>query len=149
MDDVYDLKRFISAQEHTYPNVIAELMRGRKTSHWIWYIFPQVTGLGSSATSEAYSIKSLAEARGYLAHPLLGARLKGCTSLVLQLEGRSAQDIFGYPDYLKFRSCMTLFAAVADGDGTFRQALDKYYDGVGDERTLGILAGLGDSIEGA
>ena len=148
MDDVYDLKRFISAQEHTYPNVIAELMRGRKTSHWIWYIFPQVSGLGSSAASETYSIKSLAEARGYLAHPLLGVRLKECTSLVLQLEGRSAQDIFGYPDCLKFRSSMTLFAAVADGNSTFRQALDKYYDGVEDKGTVKILAGLGDWIEG-
>ena len=143
MGDEYNLKRFVSPQEHTYASVIAELKRGRKTSHWIWYIFPQVTGLGASATSEIYSIKSLAEARGYLAHPLLGARLKECTSLVLQLEGLSAQDIFGYPDYLKFRSCMTLFAAVADGDGTFRQALDKYYGGVGDERTLGILDGFG------
>ena len=144
MDDDYNLTRFVSAQETTYHSVIAELKRGRKTSHWIWYIFPQITGLGSSLTSEAFAIKSLAEARAYLAHSVLGERLKQCTSLVLQVSGRSAEDVFGYPDYLKFRSCITLFNAVADDDDIFREALDKYYGGVGDERTLEILARFGD-----
>ncbi len=144
MDDDYNLTRFVSAQETTYHSVIAELKRGRKTSHWIWYIFPQITGLGSSLTSEEFAIKSLAEARAYLAHSALGERLKQCTSLALTHNSLSAQDIFGYPDYLKFRSCMTLFGAVGDGDDVFRQALDKYYGGVGDERTLEILARLGD-----
>ena len=113
MDDPCDLARFVLAQAPVFERVCAELAAGRKDSHWMWFIFPQLKGLGSSPTAERYGIGSLAEARAYLAHPLLGKRLRTCTQLVNRVEGRTAQAIFGYPDYLKFRSCMTLFACAA------------------------------------
>ena len=113
MDDPYDLARFVQAQAGVFERVCAELAAGRKQSHWMWFIFPQLKGLGSSPTAERYGIASLEEARAYLAHPLLGKRLRSCTQLVNRVEGRTTQAIFGYPDYLKFRSCMTLFACAA------------------------------------
>jgi uncharacterized protein (DUF1810 family) len=113
MDDPYNLARFISAQQGVYARVLAELAAGRKQSHWMWFIFPQLQGLGSSATARHYAIASLAEARAYLAHPLLGARLRECTAIVNALEGKTARAVLGHPDELKFRSCMTLFAHAA------------------------------------
>jgi uncharacterized protein (DUF1810 family) len=113
MDDTYDLARFVRAQHGVYARVLDELAAGRKRSHWMWFIFPQLKGLGSSPMAQHYGIGSLAEARAYLEHPLLGARLRECTALVNGLEGATAQAVFGYPDHLKFRSCMTLFAYAA------------------------------------
>jgi len=113
MDDPYDLARFVLAQGPVFERVCAELAVGRKESHWMWFIFPQLKGLGSSPTALRYGIDSLAEARAYLAHPLLGKRLRSCTQLVNRVEGHTAQAIFSYPDYLKFHSCMTLFACAA------------------------------------
>jgi uncharacterized protein (DUF1810 family) len=113
VDDPYDLQRFVAAQAAVYPEVLAELGAGEKRSHWMWFIFPQLAGLGRSATARRYALSSLAEARAYLAHPLLGARLRECTQLVNEVTGRSAAQIFGFPDELKFHSCMTLFAHAA------------------------------------
>ena len=114
MDDPYNLTRFVTAQQGAYARVLAELAAGRKESHWMWFVFPQLEGLGSSPTARHYAIASLAEARAYLVHPLLGTRLRECTALVTGLEGANAQAIFGYPDDLKFRSSMTLFAHAAE-----------------------------------
>ena len=142
MSDPYDLERFARAQEAVYACVRKELAAGQKRSHWMWFIFPQLEGLGNSATARAYAIRSLDEARAYLAHPLLGARLRECTQLVNALTGRTLQEVFGYPDDLKFRSAMTLFArAQADGpDGNpFRAALEKYCAGADDPRTRALL----------
>ena len=131
-----------------YARAYAELAAGCKRSHWMWFIFPQLRGLGSSATAQRFGIGSLEEARAYLAHPLLGERLRECTRLVNGVEGRSARAIFGYPDYLKFRSCMTLFAYAARdtssvpgarGDDPFTAALEKYYAGEGDPLTHELL----------
>lgn len=113
MDDPYNLARFITAQQGVYARVLAELSAGRKQSHWMWFVFPQLQGLGSSPTARHYAIGSLDEARAYLAHPLLGARLRECTATVNRLEGTTARALFGNPDDLKFRSCMTLFAHAA------------------------------------
>lgn len=113
MTDAHNLQRFLHAQERVYDTVLAELRSGRKTSHWIWFIFPQIAGLGHSAMAQKFAIGSLDEAKSYLQHPILGPRLRACTQLVLDVNGRSAEEIFGYPDYLKFRSCMTLFLAAA------------------------------------
>jgi len=138
--DHYDLSRFVAAQSPLFSEVCAELAAGRKQSHWMWFIFPQLRGLGSSPMAERYAIDSLAEARAYLAHPLLAERLRTCTQLVNRLEGRSAQAIFSYPDYLKFRSSMTLFArAAADGGEPFREALAKYFAGEEDPLTRELL----------
>jgi uncharacterized protein (DUF1810 family) len=145
MGDAYDLARFVTAQQGVYAHVLAELAAGRKESHWMWFIFPQLEGLGSSATARHYAIHSLAEARAYLDHPLLGARLRECTALVNGLDGTSAQAVFGYPDYLKFRSCITLFAHAASEGGTeldpgpFRTALARYFAGEEDPRTRELL----------
>ncbi|HXI68241.1 MAG TPA: DUF1810 domain-containing protein, partial [Steroidobacteraceae bacterium] len=119
------LERFLAAQDPVFVQVCAELAAGHKQSHWMWFIFPQLRGLGSSPTAQHFGISSLEEARAYLAHPLLGERLRHCTELVNRIEGRSAEEILGYPDYLKFRSSMTLFAsaAAAGESGPFRQAL--------------------------
>src|SRR5260370_30334686 len=119
MDDRYDLTRFVAAQEPLFDRVRAELTGGRKESHWMWFVFPQLQGLGSSATARRYALACIEEARAYLAHPLLGARLRECTRLLNRIEGRTVEEIFGYPDHLKFRSCMTLFACAAGeaGDG--------------------------------
>jgi uncharacterized protein (DUF1810 family) len=129
------LERFVTAQEQIYPRALAELKAGRKQSHWMWFIFPQVAGLGQSAMSRAYAIQSLDEARAYLAHPLLGARLRECCQAVMDVQGKSAHDIFGSPDDLKFRSSLTLFDLAAPND-IFRAALEKYFGGKEDELTL-------------
>ena len=138
MDDPFNLARFVAAQDPVYGRVIQELRSGRKQSHWMWFIFPQIAGLGRSATAQRYAISSLDEARAYLAHPLLGGRLRECTQLVLDAEGRSAHEIFGSPDDLKFHSCMTLFAQADGGDGCFTRALDRYFGGGRDAMTLSL-----------
>ena len=139
MDDTFNLQRFIEAQEAVYPAVVEELGRGRKSSHWMWFIFPQITGLGHSATAQRFAIHSLQEGRAYLDHPLLGERLINCTRLVNEVTGRSAGQIFGHPDELKFRSSMTLFNAIDGGVTAFTQALDRYFGGEPDPLTLDIL----------
>lgn len=141
-NDPFDLQRFISAQQRDYATALAELRGGRKRSHWIWYIFPQIEGLGYSSTSRHYAIKSLPEARAYLQHPILGRRLVECAEAVLQINGRSAAEIFGAPDDMKLRSSMTLFAAVPDADPVFARVLDRYFGGQPDRRTLDLLAKL-------
>ena len=139
-DTHYRLERFIDAQEPVYQRVLAELRQGEKRSHWMWFIFPQYAGLGRSETARYYAIGSLDEARAYLAHPLLGARLRECVMILLGLEGRTAQDIFGYPDVLKLHSSLTLFAAIS-GDDLFVRALDTYYGGKRDEATSRLSQG--------
>ena len=131
----YDLERFSSAQEGVYAGVLEELRAGRKGSHWIWFIFPQIAGLGSSWISQQYSIVSLDEARAYLADSVLGERLRVCAALVLATKGRTAAEIFGSLDAMKVRSCMTLFLRAAPDEALFRQVLDRYYGGVPDELT--------------
>ncbi|MDH3304750.1 MAG: DUF1810 domain-containing protein [Gammaproteobacteria bacterium] len=138
MSDPYKLSRFVAAQEGGYAAVVEELRRGRKTGHWIWYIFPQIKGLGHSGMSRRYSISSIEEARAYSEHPLLGPRLVECLEAVMAVEGRTASEIFGHPDYLKFRSCLTLFAATRT-NGIYQQALDRYFDGVPDALTVEAL----------
>lgn len=134
--DSFRLDRFVRAQEGVYERVLAELRQGRKRSHWIWYIFPQIAGLGRSATAQEYAIGSLAEAQAYLAHSVLGPRLRECSSLVEAVQGKNANQIFGDPDDIKFRSSMTLFAQAAPGDALFQSCLDKYFDGEPDHATL-------------
>ena len=135
----YDLSRFLKAQEYDYEQALREIRSGRKRSHWMWYIFPQVQGLGFSSMAQYYAIQNLEEAKEYLAHPVLGARLKEISSALLELEGLSASEIFGYPDDLKFCSSMTLFQ-LADLDcDIFREVIEKYYDGVPDSKTVRIL----------
>lgn len=141
-DDPYDLNRFVSAQEGTYDRAMEELRNGQKRSHWMWFIFPQIDGLGSSSTARLYAIKSMEEARQYLDHPVLGPRLMECAEAVLAIEGRSASEIFGYPDDLKLKSSMTLFAQVAQPHSVFSRVLEKYYRGEQDARTLDLLDGL-------
>lgn len=136
VDDVHDLQRFVSAQDGVYPAVQAELRAGRKRSHWMWFIFPQIAGLGFSAVAQRYAIASLAEASAYLAHPVLGERLRECTRLVLAVQERSINAIFGSPDDMKFHSCMTLFAQAAPDESLFKDALKKYFDGAPDTATL-------------
>jgi len=140
MTNIYNLQRFLDAQEGVYDTVLQELRAGRKSSHWIWFIFPQIAGLGHSAMAQQFAIGSLDEAKAYLQHPLLGPRLRACTQLVLDVNGRSAEEIFGYPDHLKFRSCMTLFLTAATDNTIFNDALLKYFDGKPDQSTLDILA---------
>ncbi len=142
MTDEFNLQRFISAQDRQYADAIGELRTGRKRSHWMWFVFPQIEGLGHSAIAQHYAIRSLAEARAYLYHPLLGARLKECTLTVIKTEAGSARDIFGYPDDLKFHSCMTLFAEIEEEDSLFEAAIAKYYDGKTDAATLDILQAI-------
>ena len=142
MNEPQDLGRFLEAQHGVYEQVRSELRGGRKRSHWMWFIFPQLQGLGSSSTARFYAIGSLAEARAFLAHPVLGARLRECTRLVNELRERTLEEIFGYPDHLKFRSCMTLFERAAgsgQGDAVFRAALDQYCGGEGDPLTVRLL----------
>ncbi len=138
-NDPYNLNRFLSAQEKTYETALAELRRGSKQTHWMWFIFPQIAGLGHSPTSEYYSIKSAEEARQYLKHPVLGPRLLECATALLDLKGRSASEIFGFPDDVKLKSSMTLFASVADSEPAFQHVLDKYFGGERDQRTLDLL----------
>ncbi|WP_340121149.1 DUF1810 domain-containing protein [Methylobacter svalbardensis] len=140
--DNVDLSRFTSAQESIYDSVLAELRNGRKRTHWMWYIFPQIDGLGHSTTSKHYAIKSIEEARQYLNHPVLGKRLLECAEAVFTVEGRSISEIFGYPDNLKLKSSMTLFACVADPYSMFSRILDKYFNGEKDALTLQLLEKL-------
>ncbi|HEY3910788.1 MAG TPA: DUF1810 domain-containing protein [Stellaceae bacterium] len=140
MEDPYNLKRFVDAQDPVFQQVCAELRRGRKSSHWMWFIFPQIAGLGRSPTAAAFAISSRAEATAYLNHPILGPRLRECTRLVNLIEGRDVGQIFGYPDYLKFGSCMTLFAHATEDNQVFVDAVQKYFVGVYDEATLQRLA---------
>jgi uncharacterized protein (DUF1810 family) len=142
-DDPFHLARFIAAQERDYARARAELAAGRKTSHWIWYVFPQMKGLGHSVMSERYGIGSLAEARAYLAHPVLGPRLAEATGLMLTHRVRPLGEILGPPDDLKFRSSMTLFAAASPPGGVYAEALAAFCDGNADHRTLALL-GRGD-----
>ena len=139
-DDPFDLQRFAQAQAPVFETVLAELGAGRKRSHWMWFVFPQLRGLGLSSMAEHYGIASLDEARAYLAHPVLGPRLRECCALVQRVAGRSANQILGSPDDLKFRSCLTLFARAAPDEPLFAQALEKYYGGQADPRTLARLA---------
>ncbi len=140
MSAVYNLQRFLDAQERVYGAVLDELRAGRKSSHWIWFIFPQIAGLGHSGMAQQFAIASLDEAKAYLQHPVLGPRLRACTQLVLDVNGRSAEEIFGYPDHLKFRSCMTLFLTAATDNTIFNDVLLKYFAGKPDQLTLDILA---------
>jgi uncharacterized protein (DUF1810 family) len=139
-DDPYDLERFITAQESDYDTAIEELQRGAKRSHWIWYVFPQVAGLGSSMMAERYAIQSREEGAAYLAHPILGARLAECASVLLQHTGKTAEDVMGYPDSLKLKSSMTLFAELSATDSVFQKVLNHYFSGAGDVRTTEYLA---------
>jgi len=141
MVDPFQLQRFVDAQAPVFETVCAELRAGRKASHWMWFVFPQLRGLGRSAMASAYGIASLDEARAYLAHPLIGPRLRQCTQRVLDVEGRDAHAIFGSPDDRKFRSCMSLFADVAGGRSVFDAALDRFFDGRPDPATLRLLDG--------
>lgn len=138
-DETFDLDRFVAAQEGVYDTVLAELRAGSKRTHWIWFVFPQVRGLGRSSTAQHYGISSLAEARAYLAHPVLGPRLRECARLLATHTGRSATQILGYPDDLKVRSSMTLFARAADDPADFRAVLDAFYGGEEDPATLDLL----------
>ncbi len=140
MRDAYNLQRFLDAQEGVYDTVLSELRAGRKSSHWIWFIFPQIPGLGHSEMARQFAITLLDEAKAYLRHPILGPRLRACTQLVLEVNGRSAEEIFGYPDHLKFWSCMTLFLTTATVNTLFKNALLKYFDGQPDQLTLDLLA---------
>jgi uncharacterized protein (DUF1810 family) len=136
MHDPYDLQRFVEAQVAVYRSVCEELRAGQKRSHWMWFIFPQIAGLGLSAMARSFAISSLAEAEAYLKHPILAPRLIECTRLVNNIADRSVRQIFGTPDDLKFRSSMTLFAAATADNAVFKEALQKYFDGEADRRTL-------------
>jgi uncharacterized protein (DUF1810 family) len=139
--DPYGLQRFVEAQDPVIDEIKKELRSGRKRTHWMWFVFPQMEGLGSSQMSQRYAISSGAEAQAYLDHSILGSRLRECTEIVNGVEGRSANDIFGSPDDLKFRSSMTLFEAVATNPAPFSTALDLYYEGESDPKTLDLLDG--------
>ena len=139
MAAVFHLDRFVQAQDEVLAQVRRELGEGRKRTHWMWFVFPQLEGLGHSAMARGYAIGSLAEAQAYLGHPVLGPRLVECTGLVNALEGRPIRDILGSPDDLKFRSSMTLFAAARPGPSPFREALDGYFGGEPDPRTVEML----------
>jgi uncharacterized protein (DUF1810 family) len=142
--DRFDLERFVTAQEPVFETVLAELRAGRKRSHWMWFVFPQLARLGRSSTARFYGIGSIDEARAYLAHPLLGPRLDLCARTVLTSESPSLHAIFGSPDDLKFRSCMTLFSLAADNrDNPFRRALDRWCGGQPDEQTLALIDASG------
>ena len=139
MDDPFNLNRFLEAQENKYDEVLNELGRGIKSGHWIWYIFPQIKGLGMSDLSCFFSIKSLEEARAYKEHPILGYRLIECTQLVINVEDWPIEKIFGYPDYLKFCSSMTLFCHAGPENQLFKSALDKFYEGKEDPLTVSVI----------
>jgi len=138
--DTYNLQRFLDAQRPVFEEVRSELREGRKTSHWMWFIFPQIEGLGRSELARKYAISSRAEAEAYLMHPILGARLRECTRLVNLVEGRSIEQIFGYPDDMKFRSSMTLFSHATSDNQVFKDALQKYFGGESDPLTLERLS---------
>lgn len=141
MNDSFGLQRFVDAQDPVIDAVFGELRAGRKRTHWMWFVFPQIAGLGYSAMAQRYAIASLAEARAYLAHPVLGPRLRECSALVLQVQGRDIGAIFGAPDDMKFHSSMTLFAAADPGEAVFRDGLQKYFGGQGDRGTLARIQG--------
>ncbi len=138
-DDPFDLRRFLEAQADVYPRALAELRAGRKQTHWMWFVLPQLRGLGSSPTAALYGITSEQEARAYLAHPVLGARLRECVAAMNALDGPDAAQVLGQVDAAKFRSCLTLFSAVDPGDTVFGEALRKYFAGVPDEKSLALL----------
>ncbi|MBB4754355.1 DUF1810 domain-containing protein [Actinoplanes lobatus] len=140
-DELPDLIRFVRAQDGVFEQALAELRAGRKRTHWMWFVFPQLAGLGSSPTARTYAVRDLGEARAYLGHPVLGPRLVRCAEAMLEHHGRTAEEILGYPDDLKLRSSMTLFARAADDPALFERVLDRYYDGP-DERTVALLGGL-------
>jgi uncharacterized protein (DUF1810 family) len=137
--DPHDLQRFIQAQANDYDQALTEIRNGHKVSHWMWYVFPQFDGLGMSAASRRYAIRSVDEARAYLRHPVLGPRLTTCVQAVLGVTGRSAHDIFGSPDDMKLRSCATLFAQVSPGGSVFQQLLDQFFQGEPDPMTLELM----------
>lgn len=137
--DPYDLRRFVDAQANVYERALSEITSGRKQSHWMWFIFPQMEGLGISSISKRYAIKSVAEARAYLAHPLLGPRLLACAGASLAVHTSSALELFGSPDDMKLRSCATLFASVSAEGSVFSQLINKYFDGKPDDRTLQLI----------
>jgi uncharacterized protein (DUF1810 family) len=139
VEDPFNLQRFVDAQSAVFKKVCSELASGQKVGHWMWYIFPQLQGLGHSSTARHYAISSLPEAQAYLAHPVLGLRLKKCASLVISIEGTTIEQIFGDPDYLKFRSSMTLFAHATQENQVFLDALKKYFGGVFDNLTIQLL----------
>jgi uncharacterized protein (DUF1810 family) len=138
-EDRSDLSRFLLAQEADYEIALSEIKTGRKRSHWMWYVFPQIDGLGFSSTTRHYAIKSLSEAQAYLRHPVLGSRLVECAEALMSLEGRSAAEIFGSPDDLKLRSCATLFACVSPPGSVFDRLLQKFFEGKRDDRTIQLL----------
>ena len=142
MTDKYNLDRFIKEQQRDYTTAYAELSQGRKRSHWSWWIIPQIVGLGMTATSHKYAIKSLDEAVAFLAHPYLGKNIREISKVLLGLESNDATAIMGYPDDLKLRSCMTLFAEADPNEEVFQKVLDKFFNGEKDERTLEILKTL-------
>lgn len=140
--DPYDLDRFLQAQKGGYEQALAEIRSGRKRSHWMWYIFPQYAGLGASAMSQRYAIKSLAEAEAYLRHAVLGARLVECAEAALGIQDRPASEVFAAPDDMKLRSSATLFAEVSPAGSVFERLLEKYFDGERDQRTLQLVTGV-------
>jgi len=140
VSDPHNLSRFLEAQRDVYRRALAEIRCGRKRSHWMWFIFPQIAGLGLSATSRRFSIRNPAEAEAYLGHPVLGTRLLECAEAALVVDALSAFEIFGSPDEMKLRSCATLFARVSPPGSVFHRLLDKYFDGDPDDSTLRLLA---------
>ena len=138
-DDPYESSRFVRAQQDDFERALAEIQAGKKRTHWMWYIFPQLDGLAFSATSKYYAIKSMEEARAYLEHPLLGPRLRQCAEAALRIEGRSATEIFGSPDDMKLKSCATLFACVSPPGSLFERLLAKFYGSERDDKTLRLL----------
>lgn len=143
MPDPYHLQRFVDAQASCFAQVMSELAAGKKKTHWMWFIFPQLEGLGSSPMAQRFAISGIAEAKAYLAHPVLGDRLRDCTALVNAISGRSVEDIFGYPDDLKFHSSVTLFAQASHPENkVFNQALSKYFNGLPDKATINRLPSL-------
>ena len=142
MEDIYNLQRFIKEQQRDYTTAYVEVSQGKKRSHWMWYIFPQIVGLGMTATSHKYSIKSIDEAKAYIAHPYLGKNLINISKVLLSLDENDPYKIFGSPDYLKLCSSMTLFAEAAPEEEVFQKVIEKYYGGRKDERTLAIFEQL-------
>jgi uncharacterized protein (DUF1810 family) len=140
MADPHDLQRFVDAQEPVYDTVRSELRAGRKRSHWMWFVFPQLSALGRSATAQRFGISGRAEAQAFLAHPVLGPRLRECSALVAGIRGRTAEQVFGFPDDLKLRSSMTLFAHCSDDSAVFLEVLETFYDGREDPATVQLLA---------
>ena len=137
--DPFDLQRFVDAQHGVYESALGEITQGQKRTHWMWFIFPQIDGLGSSPAARHYAIKSREEAEAYLRHPVLGPRLAACAEATLAVDGRSAREMFGSPDDLKLRSSATLFAAVAPGGSVFERVIEKYFNGQPDPKTLELL----------